>query len=78
MEVDAAVAISFGNNTQCKSKMKQINLNWGWVRELRDSDVVRLVKIPGEDKLNPTDCLTKVLNGPAFIKWQSYLKKIRS
>ena len=48
MEVDAAVAISFGNNTQCNSKMKQINLSWGWVRELRDSEVVRLVKIPGE------------------------------
>ena len=76
MEVDAAVAISFGNNTQCKSKMKQINLNWGWVKELRDSEVVRLVKISGED--NPADCLTKVLNGPAFIRWQSYLKKIRT
>ena len=78
MEVDAsaAVAISFGNNTQCNSKMKQVNLNWGWVRELRGSEVVRLVKIPGED--NPDDCLTKVLNGPAFIKWQSYLKKIKT
>ena len=76
LEVDAAVAISFANNTQCKSKMKQINLNWGWVSELRDSDVVRLVKIPGDE--NPADCLTKVLNGPAFMTAQSLLKNVRT
>ena len=76
LEVDAAVAISFANNTQCKSKMKQINLNWGWVSELRDSDVVRLVKIPGDE--NPADCLTKVLNGPAFMAAQSLLKNVRT
>jgi hypothetical protein len=70
------MAIAFGNNTQCKSKMKQINLNSGWVRELRDSDVVRLVRIPGKD--NPADCLIKVLNGPAFIMWQSYLKNSKT
>ena len=76
LEVDAAVAVSFANNTQCKSKMKQINLNWGWVQELRDQNVVRLIKIPGTE--NPADCLTKVLNGPAFEDAQSIIKKIRS
>ena len=69
LEVDAAVAVSFANNTQCKSKMKQINLSWGWVQELRDQN-------PGAE--NPADCLTKVLNGPAFEEAQLLIKKNRS
>ena len=56
--------------------MKQINLNWGWVQELRDQEVVQLVKVPGVE--NPADYLTKVLNGPAFVEAQSRLVQIRT
>ena len=75
MRVDATVAIAFANNVQCNSKMKQINLCWGWVQELRDQGTVRLVKVSGLE--NKSDCLTKVLTGPEFMKAEAQLKQIR-
>ena len=55
--------------------MKQINLCWHWVQELRDHDTVRLVKVAGLE--NKSDCLTKVLTGPELLKAEAYMKQTR-
>ena len=68
LQVDATAAIGFADNTQCKSKMKHVNMKWHWVQSLREREVVRLIKIAGTD--NPADAFTKILNGPAFRKIQ--------
>ena len=74
--VDASVVVAFANNTQCKSKMKHVNMRWGWVQELKDQDTVRLIKIPGD--VNWADGLTKVLKGPRFKEISSESKKERT
>ena len=74
--VDTSVAVAFASNTQIRSQMKRVNLRWAWVHDLKNRYVVDLYKIDGAT--SPSDCLTKILNGPEFVKAQKVLIAIRT
>ena len=70
------MAKSFADNTQCKSKMKHINMKWNWVKDLRDQEVVKLDKIDGA--VNLADALTKIQNNTRFKELNDMLKATRN
>jgi hypothetical protein len=65
--VDATVAVAFANKTSGNGRMKHIDIRSDWVRVLRDTGKVLLVKIPGE--LNPADFMTKILGAAEHQEW---------
>jgi hypothetical protein len=59
--VDNAAGVSFQKATVLRSQLKgMFDLRWSWVKELRDSDKVRAVKVGTES--NVADILTKCLS----------------
>jgi len=73
MEVDATVAIAFSNGST--SKMKHIDARLAWVRSLRDKDVVRLIKVAGDE--NPADFYTKIMPATEFRRKLGTKKKTK-
>ena len=73
LQTDASVAISFSDGGG--GKMKHIDARLAWVQELRDKDIVRLIKVPGAD--NPADFYTKILPSAEFRKQLQPKKKTK-
>ena len=65
LQSDATVAIAFSRAETGKSRMKHIDCRQGWVRQLRDKDLVKLVKV--DTKVNLADTFTKLLRGQIFL-----------
>ena len=55
--------------------MKHIDARLAWVQSLRDKEVVRLVKVAGED--NPADFYTKLMPAVEFRKQLARKKKVK-
>jgi len=65
MHTDSAQAKSFAESTCVNTKLGGvIDRKAAWVRELRDEDKVKVVKIRGE--VNPSDVFTKVMSSTNF------------
>ena len=62
--VDNATAITFASGTVKKSKLRHIDARQDWVQALRDSELVKLVKVPTKD--NYADLMTKILEPETF------------
>ena len=73
LEADATVAIAFSNGGT--SKMKHIDARLAWVQSLRDKEVVRLVKVAGED--NPAHFYTNLMPAVEFRKQLARKKKVK-
>jgi C4-dicarboxylate transporter len=70
LEVDATVAIAFADNTHSRSNMKHLDVREAWIRDLRNKDLLTLIKVWG--KVNPADFYTKLL--PAS-EYKRHIKK---
>jgi hypothetical protein len=55
--------------------MKHIDARLAWVQELRDKNIVRLIKVAGTK--NPADFYTKILPATEFRKQVKPKKKIK-
>ena len=72
VNVDASAAIAFAGKAKGNGRMKHIDLRTAWVRILRDTQEIEIVKISGES--NPADYLTKLLGAQATIDWVNQWK----
>ena len=61
---DATVAIAFSGGTSGRSRMKHIDQRQAWVRQLRDAELTKAIKVDTEDNL--ADLFTKILKGVSF------------
>ena len=62
--VDNATAITFASGTVKKSKLRHIDARQDWVQALRDSKLVKLIKVDTKD--NYADLMTKILEPETF------------
>ena len=70
---DAAVAITFMDNSASKSRLKHIDVRQQWVKQLRDTNLVVGVKVPTKDNL--ADIGTKILGPQIFIPLRDQMLK---
>ena len=63
--VDNAAAITFASGTVKKSKLRHIDARQDWVQALRDSELVKLVKVDTKD--NYANLMTKILEPETFL-----------
>ena len=68
IKVDASAAKGFAESVGKVSKMKHIDVRMGWVKELRNRDLVTFTRVPGTENL--ADFFTKLLLGIQFTKWE--------
>ena len=62
--VDNATAITFAAGPVKKNKLRHIDARQDWVQALRDSELVKLVKVDTKD--NYADLMTKILDPETF------------
>ena len=64
--VDAAAAIAFATNVGSKTRMKHLDIRLEWIQELRDSNLVEIIKVSTDEQR--ADPFTKILERVAFKK----------
>ena len=62
--VDNATAITFAAGTVKKGKLRHIDATEDWVQALRDSELVKLVKVGTKE--NYADIMTRILDPSTF------------
>ena len=62
--VDNVTVITFAAGTVKKGKLRHIDARQDWVQALRDSELVKLVKVGTKE--NYTNIMTKILNPDTF------------
>ena len=75
LEVDNATAILFSREAVRRSKLRHIDARQAWVEALRDSSVVKLVKVHTDDNL--ADLNSKLLNSVRFQHLRSKIMVAR-
>jgi len=66
LEVDNTAAEAFASNTALKTSLKHIDTRQEWVRQLRDSGVVKVIHVDTESNL--ADIMTKILPVAVFTR----------
>ena len=64
LETDSAAALGFCCAEGASGKMKHIDMRSDWVQDLRNRNLCRLLRVPGNE--NPSDFMTKVHPAPDF------------
>ena len=64
LETDSVAALGFCCAEGASGKMKHIDMRSDWVQDLRDRNLCRLLRVPGNEK--PSDFMTKVHPAPDF------------
>ena len=73
MQVDATAAIGKIQGPRGGGKMKHIDLRNAWIQQLRDKNVVDVIKVPGT--ANGADFFTKLLPRVAFSQCENQLMR---
>ena len=69
--VDATAAIGKIQGPRGSGKMKHIDLRDAWITQLRNRNIVDIIKVPGSD--NGADFFTKLLSRVEFCRHESRL-----
>ena len=66
--VDASAAKGFADSVGKNTRMKHIDVRRAWIKQLRDRDFVRFMRVPGTENL--ADFFTKLLVGSIFTRYE--------
>ena len=66
--VDASAAKGFADAVGKNTRMKHIDVRRAWIKQLRDRDFVRFMRVPGTENL--ADFFTKLLVGSIFTRYE--------
>lgn len=73
LQMDNSAAEAFTNNSVVKSKLKHIDCRQGWVRTLRDKNIIVPKHVPTADNL--AGLFTKILPASVFIRLRDQMMR---
>jgi hypothetical protein len=66
IKIDALSTIDFAEKPKGAGRMKHLDLRWAWIRDIKESDKIRIEKVPGTS--NKADYFTKILTDDVHVQ----------